>query len=107
MLSLYGITVNVSEGLVAYYTGKPVLPASGYQITDSYTKNGYTLVKDTDFTVSGLNNTDITDDATLIFTGKGNYSGEIQADNRFAIKMLSHLHRPLHPKIIGTMGMCL
>ena len=86
MLSLYGITVNVSEGLVAYYTGKPVLPASGYQITDSYTKNGYTLVKDTDFTVSGLNNTDITDDATLIFTGKGNYSGEIQADNRFAIK---------------------
>lgn len=85
-LSLYGITVNVSEGLVAYYTGKPVLPASGYQITDSYTKNGYTLVKDTDFTVSGLNNTDITDDATLIFTGKGNYSGEIQADNRFAIK---------------------
>ncbi len=85
-LSLYGITVNVSEGLVAYYTGKPVLPASGYQITDSYTKNGYTLVKDTDFTVSGLNNTDITDDATLIFTGKGNYSGEIQADNKFAVK---------------------
>ena len=86
MPSPYGITVNVSEGLVAYYTGKPVLPASGYQITDSYTKNGYTLVKDTDFTVSGLNNTDITDDATLIFTGKGNYTGEIQADNRFAIK---------------------
>ncbi len=86
MLSLYGITVNVSEGLVAYYTGKPVLPASGYQITDSYTKNGYTLVKDTDFTVSGLNNTDITDDATLIFTGKGNYTGEIQAKNKFAIK---------------------
>lgn len=86
MLSLYGITVNVSEGLVAYYTGKPVLPASGYQITDSYTKNGYTLVKDTDFTVSGLNNTDITDDATLVFTGKGNYSGEIQADNKFAVK---------------------
>lgn len=86
MLSLYGITVNVSEGLVAYYTGKPVLPASGYQITDSYTKNGYTLVKDTDFTVSGLNNTDITDDATLIFTGKGNYSGEIRAENKFAIK---------------------
>lgn len=85
-LSLYGITVNVSEGLVAYYTGKPVLPASGYQITDSYTKNGYTLVKDTDFTVSGLNNTDITDDATLIFTGKGNYTGEIQADNKFAVK---------------------
>lgn len=86
MLSLYGITVNVSEGLVAYYTGKPVLPASGYQITDSYTKNGYTLVKDTDFTVSGLNNTDITDDATLIFTGKGNYTGEIQAKNKFTIK---------------------
>ena len=86
MLSLYGITVNVSEGLVAYYTGKPVLPASGYQITDSYTKNGYTLVKDTDFTVSGLNNTDITDDATLIFTGKGNYTGEIQAENKFAVK---------------------
>lgn len=86
MLSLYGITVNVSEGLVAYYTGKPVFPTSGYQITDKYTKNGYTLVKDTDYTVSGRNNTDITDDATLVFTGKGNYSGEIQADNKFAVK---------------------
>ena len=85
-LSLYGITVNVSEGLVAYYTGKPVFPTSGYQITDKYTKNGYTLVKDTDYTVSGRNNTDITDDATLVFTGKGNYSGEIQADNKFAVK---------------------
>ncbi len=82
----YGIYVDMPESLVAYYTGKPVLPASGYQITDSYTKNGYTLVKDTDFTVSGLNNTDITDDATLIFTGKGNYTGEIQAEKKFAIK---------------------
>ena len=81
---LYGITVNVPEGLVAYYTGKPVLPTSGYQITDK--SIGNTLVKDTDYTVSGLNNTDITDDATLIFTGKGNYTGEIQADNKFAVK---------------------
>ena len=92
---LYGITVDVPEDLVAYYTGKPVLPASGYQLKDRelYQRDadgnlitGYTLVKDTDFTVSGLNNTDITDDATLIFTGKGNYRGEIQADNKFAIK---------------------
>ena len=82
----YGIYVDMPESLVAYYTGKPVFPTSGYQITDSYTKNGYTLVKDTDYTVSGLNNTDITDDATLIFTGKGNYSGEIRADNKFAVK---------------------
>lgn len=82
----YYITVDVSEGLVAYYTGKPVLPASGYQITDKSIGNGYTLVKDTDYTVSGRNNTDITDDATLVFTGKGNYSGEIQADNKFAVK---------------------
>ena len=82
----YYITVDVSEGLVAYYTGKPVLPASGYQITDKSIGNGYTLVKDTDYTVSGLNNTDITDAATLIFTGKGNYSGEIRADNKFAVK---------------------
>ncbi len=92
---LYGITVDVPEDLVAYYTGKPVLPTSGYQLKDRelYQRDadgnlitGYTLVKDTDFTVSGLNNTDITDDATLIFTGKGNYRGEIQADNKFAIK---------------------
>ena len=89
------ITVDVTEDLVAYYTGKPVLPASGYQIKDKdlYQRDadgnlvkGYTLVKDTDFTVSGLNNTDITDDATLIITGKGNYRGEIQVDNKFAIK---------------------
>ena len=82
----YGIYVDMPESLVAYYTGKPVFPTSGYQITDKYTKNGYTLVKDIDYTVSGRNNTDITDDATLIFTGKGNYSGEIQADNKFAVK---------------------
>ena len=82
----YYITVDVSEGLVAYYTGKPVLPASGYQITDKSIGNGYTLVKDTDYTVSGRNNTNITDAAALIFTGKGNYSGEIQADKKFAIK---------------------
>lgn len=91
----YGINVDVPEGLAAYYTGKPVLPASGYRITDSmiYRKDadgtlvqGYTLVKDTDFTVSGRNNTDITEDAALVFTGKGNYSGEIQAENKFAIK---------------------
>ena len=86
MLLQYDINVDVPEGLAAYYTGKPVLPASGYQITDNYTKNGYTLVKDTDFTVSGLNNTDITNDAALVFTGKGNYSGEIQAENKFAVK---------------------
>ena len=82
----YGIYVDMPESLVAYYTGKPVFPTSGYQITDKYTKNGYTLVKDIDYTVSGRNNTDITDDATLVFTGKGNYSGEIQADNKFAVK---------------------
>ena len=82
----YGIYVDMPESLVAYYTGKPVFPTSGYQITDKYTKNGYTLVKDTDYTVSGRNNTDITDDATLVFTGKGNYTGEIQAKNKFAIK---------------------
>lgn len=80
------ITVDIPESLVAYYTGKPVLPASGYQITDKSIGNGYTLVKDTDYTVSGRNNTDITDAATLIFTGKGNYTGEIQADKKFAVK---------------------
>ena len=82
----YYINVDIPEGLAAYYTGKPVFPASGYQITDKSIGNGYTLVKDTDYTVSGRNNTDITDAATLIFTGKGNYSGEIRADNKFAVK---------------------
>ena len=80
------ITVDIPESLVAYYTGKPVLPASGYQITDKSIGNGYTMVKDTDYTVSGRNNTDITDAATLIFTGKGNYTGEIQADKKFAVQ---------------------
>ena len=78
------ITVDIPESLVAYYTGKPVFPTSGYQLTDK--SIGNTLVKDTDYTVSGLNNTNITDDATLIFTGKGNYTGEIQADKKFAVK---------------------
>ncbi len=84
-LSADYISLDVSEDLTAYYTGKPVVPdVSAYKITDSAL--GQVLIKDTDFTVSGSNNTDITDDAALIFTGKGNYTGEVQASNKFAIQ---------------------
>ena len=77
------IIFDTSAGAVAYYTGKPVIPAD---FDDKITDNtlNYVLVKDKDFIVSGMDNTDVSDNATVVITGTGNYQGKLRAG--FAIK---------------------
>ena len=77
------ITFDASANVTAYYTGKPIIPTD---FDDKITDNtlNQVLVKDKDFTVSCVDNTDVTDNATLVFTGTGNYQGELRA--KFAIK---------------------
>lgn len=86
-LSENGITLEELSDVTVYYIGKPVLPTDwDEKITDTGLGSGvgdYTLVKDKDFTVSGSDNTDVTEDgskATIIFTGTGNYTGELKAE---------------------------
>ena len=86
-LSENGITLEELSDVTAYYTGRLVLPTDwDEKITDTGLDGGvgdYTLVKGKDFTVSGSGNTDVTEDgskATIIFTGTGNYTGELKAE---------------------------
>lgn len=86
-LSENGITLEELSDVTAYYTGKPVLPTDwDEKITDTGLRKSigtYTLIKGKDFTVSGSGNTDVTEDgskATIIFTGTGNYTGELKAE---------------------------
>lgn len=91
-LSAEGIALEPLSGVTAYYTGSPILPTNwDEKITDSgligefgKVKEPYTLVKGKDFTVSGSNNTEVTDKATVTFTGTGNYTGTLSAE--FAIE---------------------
>ena len=85
-LSESEITLEELSDVTAYYTGKPVIPTDwDEKITDTGLGKSigtYTLVKDKDFTVSGSDNTDVTEDgskATIIFIGTGNYTGELKA----------------------------
>lgn len=90
-LSAAEIALEPLSGVTAYYTGSPILPTNwDEKITDSgligefgKVKEPYTLVKGKDFTVSGSNNTEVTDKATVTFTGTGNYTGTLSAE--FAI----------------------
>lgn len=86
-LSESKITLEELSDVTAYYTGKPVLPTDwDEKITDTGLDGGvgdYTLVKGKDFTVSGSDNIDVPEDgskATIIFTGTGNYTGELKAE---------------------------
>lgn len=77
------IVFDASADVTAYYTGKPVIPTDfDDKITDSTLNR--VLMRDKDFTVSAENNTDVSNDATIVFTGTGNYKGQRTAD--FAIK---------------------
>ena len=88
-LSAAEIALEPLSGVTAYYTGSPVLPTNwDGKITDSglsgeHKGTAYTLVKGKDFTVSGSNNTEVTDKAGITFTGTGNYTGTRSAE--FAI----------------------
>lgn len=86
-LSENGITLEELSDVTVYYIGKPVLPTDwDEKITDTGLGSGvgdYTLVKGKDFTVSGSDNIYVTEDgskATIIFTGTGNYTGELKAE---------------------------
>lgn len=81
-LSAAGIVLEPLSGVTAYYMGSPVLPTDwGGKITDSglsgeHQGTAYTLVKGKDFTVSGSNNTEVTDKAAI--DKAGNITAPIQ-----------------------------
>lgn len=52
------------------YTGNAIMPSP------TVTLNGKTLVKNTDYELSYMNNTNAGEEAIAIITGKGNYTGE-------------------------------
>lgn len=80
-LTDYGVTLDNSQSMIVYYTGKPIIPTGkDHSISDSLIQDdgsNYVLKKGKDFTTSATNNTDVTDDAELIFTGIGNYVGTL------------------------------
>ena len=69
------IKLDDSQLITAYYTGKPIIPTNK---DNSITENNgaRVLEKGRDFTTSAENNTDV-GNATLIFTGMGNYTGTL------------------------------
>jgi len=73
-LSKYTLTVNDAS-----YTGKAIVPY--VTVKDS---NGNTLVKDTDYTVSCSNNVNVSSNAVVTVTAKGNYTGKLTKN--FTIK---------------------
>ena len=70
-----GMWLDNSQSITAYYTGKPIIPTNkDSSITDN---NGtHVLKKGRDFTTSATNNTNV-GNATLTFTGMGNYTGTL------------------------------
>ena len=94
------ITFDNNETVIAYYTGKPVIPTDWddklvdkglVDETGTTTAPEYTLVRDKDFIITAENNTDISTTSILnsnlakaTITGTGNYKGELSAE--FQIK---------------------
>lgn len=73
------IKLDDSQLITAYYTGKPIIPTNkDNAITDVLIRESddtpYVLKKGKDFTVSARNNTNVSDAAELVITGKGNYT---------------------------------
>lgn len=93
--ALSEVTFNNSEDVIAYYTGKPIIPTAwDDKLVDEGLKTAYKLKKDTDFTITAEDNTDISTVggvgtageklAKATITGTGNYTGELSA--KFQIK---------------------
>ena len=97
------VTFNNSEDVIAYYTGKPVIPTAwDDKLVDKGLKDEtgttaapeYTLKRDTDFTITAEDNTDISTVggvgtagekfAKATITGTGNYTGKLSV--KFQIK---------------------
>ena len=64
-------TVTGVEGYSAYFTGSPIT-LSGYSVSCM----GTVLTENIDYTVSYKNNVEV-GTASIVFTGKGNYSGSV------------------------------
>ena len=89
------VTFNNSEDVIAYYTGKPVIPTAwDDKLVDEGLKTAYKLKKGTDFTITAEDNIDISTVggvgtageklAKATITGTGNYTGELSV--KFQIK---------------------
>ena len=96
------VTFDNSEDVIAYYTGKPIIPTAwddklvdkGLKDENGQPASAYTLKKDTDFTITAEDNIDISTVggvgtageklAKATITGTGNYTGELSA--KFQIK---------------------
>ena len=97
------VTFDNSEDVIAYYTGKPIIPTAwDDKLVDKGLKDEtgtaaapeYTLKRDTDFTITAEDNTDISTVggvgtageklAKATITGTGNYKGELSV--KFQIK---------------------
>ena len=89
------VTFNNSEDVIAYYTGKPIIPTAwDDKLVDEGLKTAYRLKKGTDFTITAEDNIDISTVggvgtsgekfAKATITGTGNYTGELFA--KFRIK---------------------
>lgn len=61
----------------AVYTGEAIIPVCRVTLA------GKTLIPGTDYTIAASNNINVTDEAVVTITGKGNYSGK--ADTYFSI----------------------
>lgn len=61
----------------AAYTGEAIIPVCRVTLA------GKTLIPGTDYTIAASNNINVTDDAVVTITGKGNYSGK--AETYFSI----------------------
>lgn len=68
-VNISGANISLDLNETLYYNGGAITPAVG-----SVVLNNTTLVKDTDYTVSYTNNTNV-GTATVTITGKGNYTG--------------------------------
>ena len=80
------VTYTPPADVIAYYTGKPVIPTA-WDSTLVDKELNHTLVRDKDFIITGKNNTEISKDntpATVTITGTGNYKGELSG--QFQIK---------------------
>jgi len=66
-------TVSITGSSSYVYSGSPITP----EVTVVYNPESITLVEDRDYTVSHLSNVDPTEEAEIIITGIGSYSGTV------------------------------
>lgn len=83
----------------AEYTGQPIVP----EVT--VTLDGKQLVADKDYMISCQNNTDVTANASVVITGKGNYTGSISGTFEITAKSIEGIS--VHIPDQGYTGMAM